>query len=145
MKVCIYYAHLCRCIDVHASLHVLPLIKACQHVHICCSSPITHAVLFLCKQPQELHIYLFMHMCIHATGIEGICMQKYTYSEYLLISMKISMSEVRSYAHAQMFMFLFIQCFSAKDVCMAVHAHLCTSSSCACTNPSTYACTYPLQ
>ena len=49
MKVCIYYAHLCRCIDVHASLHVLPLIKACQHVHICCSSLITHAVLFLFK------------------------------------------------------------------------------------------------
>ena len=49
VKTCIYCAHLCGFIDVHVSCHDLSLIKACQHVHICCSSLITHSVLFLCK------------------------------------------------------------------------------------------------
>ena len=48
IKTCIYCAHLCRCTDVHVSRHVLLLIRACHHVHICCSILSTHALLFPC-------------------------------------------------------------------------------------------------
>ena len=68
IKTCTYCAHLCRCIDVRVSLHVLPLIKVCKHVHICFSMLSTHTLLFTCKSFPELHILVFyvcQYMCVH--------------------------------------------------------------------------------
>ena len=100
VKTCIYCAHLCRCIDVHV---LVTFFYWSKHVSMYTSAAAfwvhTHCY-FHVDNLQSYTSSCSMCMCIHAKGIEGICMQKYTYAKYLFMLKKISMSEVRSYAHA---------------------------------------------
>ena len=124
IKTCIYCAHLCGCIDVHVSRHVLLLIKACQHVHICCSILSTHTLLHILL----FHVYvytcqgrwrnMYAKVCIFRIFVD-VYENKYEWSAQLCTCIDANVP-----FHVELL---------TKHVCMAVH-----------TNTSTYASTYLL-